>query len=104
MNLVCLYLILKTTHTNRSYFLLSFIFINCESSSGCCSVGPPCSVPNLLTIEEHLTAVSKILKKNSVAATDEHMMCTLFLEVAQLFGEIAGQYVDNDGQDSEVTL
>ena len=72
--------------------------------SGCCSVGPPCSVPNLLTIEEHLTAVSKILKKNSVAATDEHMMCTLFLEVAQLFGEIAGQYVDNDGQDSEVTL
>jgi len=75
-----------------------------SSISGCTSVGPPCSVPNLLAVEEHLTAVSKILKKNSVAATDEHMMCTLFKEVAELFGEMAGRYVDNDGQNSEVTV
>mmetsp|Transcript_32876 Transcript_32876/g.55903 ORF Transcript_32876/g.55903 Transcript_32876/m.55903 type:complete len:263 (+) Transcript_32876:149-937(+) len=72
--------------------------------SGCCAVGPPCSVPNLLAVEEHLIEVSKILKKNSVAATDEHMMCTLFKEVAELFGEMAGRYVDNDGQKSEVSL
>lgn len=72
--------------------------------SGCCSVGAPCSSPNLLAVEEHLIEVSRILKKNSVAATDEHMMCTLFREVAELFGEMAGKYVDNDGQKSEVTL
>ncbi|KAL7523968.1 hypothetical protein ACHAXR_000383 [Thalassiosira sp. AJA248-18] len=75
-----------------------------SSISGCSSVGPPCSVPNLLAVEEHLIEVSKILKKNSVAATDEHMMCTLFREVAGLFGEMAGRYVDNDGQSSEVSL
>lgn|ERR1719253_1280082 len=72
--------------------------------SGCCAVGPPCSSPNLLAVEEHLTGVSKIMKKNSVAATDEHMMCTLFKEVAELFGEMAGRYVDDDGQESEVTV
>ena len=57
-------------------------------------------------IEEHLTAVSRILKKNSVAATDEHMMCTLFKEVAQLFGNLAKEYEceDNDGQNSEDTI
>eukprot|EP00571_Detonula_confervacea_P001130 CAMPEP_0172316108 /NCGR_PEP_ID=MMETSP1058-20130122/27319_1 /TAXON_ID=83371 /ORGANISM="Detonula confervacea, Strain CCMP 353" /LENGTH=219 /DNA_ID=CAMNT_0013030359 /DNA_START=128 /DNA_END=787 /DNA_ORIENTATION=- len=75
-----------------------------SSISGCCAVGPPCSAPNLLAVEEHLIEVSKIMKKNSVAATDEHMMCTLFREVAELFGEMAGRYVDNDGQKSEVTL
>lgn len=75
-----------------------------SSISGCCAVGPPCSSPNLLAVEEHLTEVSKILKKNSVAATDEHMMCTLFKEVAELFGEMAGRYVDNDGQNSEVSV
>lgn len=72
--------------------------------SGCCAVGPPCSSPNLLAVEEQLIEVSKILKKNSVAATDEHMMCTLFKEVAELFGEMAGRYVDTDGQSSEVSL
>lgn len=72
--------------------------------SGCCAVGPPCSSPNLLAVEEHLTEIAKVLKKNSVAATDEHMMCTLFREVAELFGEMAGRYVDNDGQASEVTV
>ena len=41
-----------------------------------------------------------------MAATDEHMMCTLFKEVAELFGEMAGRYEDNDGQgqSSEVSL
>lgn len=74
--------------------------------SGCCSVGPPCSVPNLLAIQEHLIGVSIILKKNSVASTDEHMMVTLFREVAELFGKMAGLYVDEngDGQKSEVTV
>ena len=74
--------------------------------SGCCAVGPPCSVPNLLMIEEHLTAVSRILKKNCVSATDEHMMCTLFKEVAELFGNLAKEYEceDNDGQNSEDTI
>jgi len=74
--------------------------------SGCCSVGPPCSVPNLLAIQEHLIGVSIILKKNSVASTDEHMMVTLFREVAELFGKMAGMYVDEngDGQNSEVTV
>ena len=74
--------------------------------SGCCAVGPPCSVPNLLRVEEHLTAVSRVLKKNSVAATDEHMMCTLFKEVAELFGEMAKEYecADNDGQNSEESI
>lgn len=62
--------------------------------SGCISVGPPCSAPNLLAIESSLSEVSKILKKNSVAATDEHMMVTLFREVAELFGEMAGRYAD----------
>lgn len=72
---------------------------------GCTSVGPPCSSPNLLAVEECLVLVSKILKKNSVAATDEHMMCTLFYEVAGLFGEMAGRYVDDEeGQKSEVSL
>lgn len=74
--------------------------------SGCSAVGPPCSAPNLLAVEEHLIDVSKILKKNSVASTDEHMMCTLFREVAELFGEMAGRYiVDDEGQiKSEVSL
>ena len=72
--------------------------------SGCCAVGPPCSAPNLLAVEERLIAISKILKKNSVASTDEHMMCTLFKEVAELFGEMAGRYVDEDGHKSEVSL
>lgn len=72
--------------------------------SGCCAVGPPCSVPNLLAVEEQLISISQILKKNSVASTDEHMMCTLFKEVAELFGEMAGRYVDDDGQASEVSL
>jgi len=72
---------------------------------GCCSVGPPCSSPNLLAVEECLVSISKILKKNSVAATDEHMMCTLFYEVAGLFGEMAGRYVeDEEGVKSEVSL
>ena len=72
---------------------------------GCTSVGPPCSSPNLLAVEEYLVAISKILKKNSVAATDEHMMCTLFYEVAGLFGEMASRYVeDEEGQKSEVSL
>lgn len=72
---------------------------------GCASVGPPCSSPNLLAVEEYLVAISKILKKNSVAATDEHMMCTLFYEVAGLFGEMAGRYVeDEEGFQSEVSL
>lgn len=73
---------------------------------GCASVGPPCSVPNLLAVEEYLIEISKILKKNSVAATDEHMMSTLFREVAELFGEMAGRYVDDDGdgQESEVSI
>jgi hypothetical protein len=72
---------------------------------GCCSVGPPCSSPNLLAVEECLVSISKILKKNSVAATDEHMMCTLFYEVAELFGEMAARYVeDEEGQKSEVSL
>jgi len=75
-----------------------------SSISGCCAVGPPCSAPNLLGVEEHLIEVSKIMKKNSVASTDEHMMCTLFREVAELFGEMAGKYIDNDGQGSEVSL
>jgi len=74
--------------------------------SGCCSVGPPCSVPNLLAIKEHLIGVSIILKKNSVASTDEHMMVTLFREVAELFGKMAGLYVDEhgEGQNNEVTV
>lgn len=72
--------------------------------SGCCAVGPPSSCSNLLAVEEHLTEISKIMKKNSVAATDEHMMCTLFKEVAQLFGEMAGRYIDETGQQSEVSL
>ena len=72
---------------------------------GCTSVGPPCSSPNLLSVEECLVAISRILKLNSVAATDEHMMCTLFYEVAGLFGEMAGRYVvDEDGVKSEVSL
>lgn len=71
---------------------------------GCCAVGPPSSASNLLNIEEHLTEVSKILKMNSVAATDEHMMCTLFKEVAMLFGEMAGKYVDESSQSNEVSL
>ena len=75
-----------------------------SSIGGCCAVGPPCSSSNLLAVEEHLIEISRILKKNSVAATDEHMMCTLFREVAELFGEMAGRYVDNDGQGSEVTV
>lgn len=75
-----------------------------SSIGGCCAVGPPCSTPNLLAVEEHLIEVSRILKKNSVASTDEHMMCTLFREVAELFGEMAGRYVDNDGQGSEVSV
>ena len=48
--------------------------------SGCCAVGPHSSHPNLLAIEKSLSDVAKILKKNSVASTDEHMMCTLFKE------------------------
>ena len=72
--------------------------------SGCTSVGPPCSVPNLLAVEEHLIEISKILKMNSVAATDEHMMSTLFKEVAELFGEMAGRYVDTESQSSEVSV
>lgn len=73
--------------------------------SGCCSLGPPCSVPNLLEIQENLIGVSIILKKNSVASTDEHMMATLFREVAELFGQMAGCHVDDvEGQTSEVTL
>lgn len=73
--------------------------------SGCGNVGPPCSVPNLLAIQEELIGVSIILKKNSVASTDEHMMATLFREVAELFGQMAGCHVDGDeGQTSEVTL
>ena len=73
--------------------------------SGCTSIGPPCSSPNLLVVEECLVSISKILKKNSVASTDEHMMCTLFYEVAELFGEMAGRYVeDEEGQKSEVSL
>mmetsp|Transcript_583 Transcript_583/g.1209 ORF Transcript_583/g.1209 Transcript_583/m.1209 type:complete len:265 (-) Transcript_583:1636-2430(-) len=74
--------------------------------SGCCAVGPPSACPNLLAVEEHLVEISKILKLNSVAATDEHMMCTLFKEVAELFGEMAGRYVDTDrsGQESEVSV
>lgn len=79
-------------------------FEDISSIGGCCAVGPPCSTPNLLAVEEHLIEVSKILKKNSVASTDEHMMCTLFREVAELFGEMAGRYVDNDGQGSEVSV
>ena len=75
-----------------------------SSIGGCCAVGPPCSSPNLLAVEETLIEVSRILKKNSVASTDEHMMCTLFREVAELFGEMAGRYVDHDGQGSEVTV
>lgn len=75
-----------------------------SSISGCCAVGPPCSAPNLLGVEEYLIEVSKIMKKNSVASTDEHMMCTLFREVAELFGEMAGRYIDIDGQGSEVSL
>ena len=75
-----------------------------SSIGGCCAVGPPCSTPNLLAIEENLIEVSRILKRNSVASTDEHMMCTLFREVAELFGEMAGRYVDHDGQGSEVTV
>ena len=84
--------------------------IGCEledisNISGCTSVGPPCSSPNLLVVEECLVSISKILKKNSVASTDEHMMCTLFYEVAELFGEMAGRYVeDEEGQKSEVSL
>ena len=64
--------------------------------SGCSSVGPPCSAPHLLTIEEELVAISKILRLNSVAATDDHMMSTLFREVAELFGELASRYTDTD--------
>lgn len=64
--------------------------------SGCSSVGPPCSSPHLLTIEEELVAISKILRLNSVAATDDHMMSTLFREVAELFGELASRYTDTD--------
>ena len=73
--------------------------------SGCCAVGPPSACPNLMAVEEHLTEISIIMKRNSVAATDEHMMCTLFKEVAELFGEMAGRYVDDDGsgQESEVS-
>ena len=84
--------------------------IGCEledisNISGCTSIGPPCSSPNLLVVEECLVSISKILKKNSVASTDEHMMCTLFYEVAELFGEMAGRYVeDEEGQKSEVSL
>ena len=84
--------------------------IGCEledisNISGCTSVGPPCSSPNLLVVEECLVSISKILKKNSVASTDEHMMCSLFYEVAELFGEMAGRYVeDEEGQKSEVSL
>ncbi|KAL7525726.1 hypothetical protein ACHAWF_001482, partial [Thalassiosira exigua] len=60
------------------------------SISECTSVGPPCATPNFLALEEHLIKVSRILKTNSVAATDKHMLCTLFREVAELFGEMAG--------------
>ena len=35
---------------------------------------------------------------------DEHMMCTLFLEVVELIGEMAGRYADDDGQGSNVTV
>jgi hypothetical protein len=72
--------------------------------SGCTSIGPPCSCSNLLSVEEHLTDISKILKKNSVAATDEHMMCTLFKEVAELFRDMAERYLDETGQESEVSV
>ncbi len=56
-------------------------------------MGSPCSSPNLLAVEENLIMISRILKKNSVAATGKHMMCTLFRKVAELFGEMAGRYV-----------
>jgi hypothetical protein len=72
--------------------------------SGCCAIGPPSSCSNLLAVEEHLTEVSRILKKNSVAATDEHMMCTLFKEVAELFRDMAERYIDETGQESEVSV
>lgn len=74
--------------------------------SGCTSIGPMCSSSNLLSVEECLVAISKILKKNSVASTDEHMMCTLFYEVAELFGEMGKRYVDDEGegQKNEVSL
>ncbi|KAL3792458.1 hypothetical protein HJC23_001576 [Cyclotella cryptica] len=72
--------------------------------SGCCAIGPPSSCGNLLAVEEHLTEISRILKKNSVAATDEHMMCTLFKEVAELFRDMAERYLDETGQESEVSV
>lgn len=75
-----------------------------SSISGCAAIGPPSSCGNLFAIENHLMEVSKILKKNSVAATDEHMMCTLFKEVAELFRDMGGRYVDEVGQKSEVTV
>ena len=71
---------------------------------GCCAIGPPASCGNLLAVEDRLTEISRILKKNSVAATDEHMMCTLFKEVAELFGAMAERYVDETGQESEVSV
>lgn len=72
--------------------------------SGCVAIGPPTSCSNLFAVETHLTDISKILKKNSVAATDEHMMCTLFKEVAELFRDMAERYVDETGQESEVSV
>lgn len=75
-----------------------------SSISGCVAIGPPCSCGYLFSIKKHLTDISKILKKNSVAATDEHMMCTLFKEVAELFRDMAEIYVDETGQESEVSV
>ena len=75
-----------------------------SSISGCVAIGPPSSCGNLFAIEKHLMGVSEILKKNSVAATDEHMMCTLFKEVAELFADMGGRYVDEVGQESEVSV
>lgn len=75
-----------------------------SSISGCTAIGPPSSCGNLFAIEKHLMDVSVVLKKNSVAATDEHMMCTLFREVAELFRDMGGRYVDEVGQESEVSV
>jgi hypothetical protein len=72
--------------------------------SGCVSIGPPCSCGNLFAVEKNLMDISAILKKNSVASTDEHMMCTLFKEVAELFRDMAERYVDDVGQESEVSV
>ena len=72
--------------------------------SGCVAIGPPSSCSNLFAVEKHLMDISTILKKNSVAATDEHMMCTLFKEVAELFRDMGERYIDETGQENEVSV